>query len=173
MIRRTSAGKNRLTLLVLTGSWLLDACAQAISPTPIIPKTSIELPQQEKSYEVHSSPDPDYLAELKARCSPEIPVLPFADNPDPTLCGIPTQWGSNGQARLTGFYEGELIQPIVLLYDSHLRLEVKARFPHGTEVQILLHQQNPVTDYYIVKVEDAEKPNEGWIPGPFLSFEPV
>jgi hypothetical protein len=30
-----------------------------------------------------------------------------------------------------------------------------------------------VTDYYLVRVIGAEKPDEGWNPEPFLSFEPV
>ena len=45
----------------------------------------------------------------------DVPELPFEDNPDPTLCGIPEPWGEAGRAWLTGVYEGELIQPEVLL----------------------------------------------------------
>ena len=84
--------------LVLTALWLPAACAVAISLMPIMPKTSSDLPQEEKAFEVHSSPEPEYLAELIARRSPEGPELQFSDIPDPTLCGIPTQWGPNGQA---------------------------------------------------------------------------
>jgi hypothetical protein len=110
---------------------------------------------------------------IAAQRDPAIPDLPFPDNPDPTLCGIPTRWGDGGVAYLTGRYQGEMVQEEVLLYDSHLRLEIAASAPHGSQVSILLFQQNPETDYYFVKIEGAEAPNEGWVPGPFLSFEPV
>lgn len=104
---------------------------------------------------------------------PDVPLLPFPDNPDPDQCGIPTAWGDDGMAWLNGVYEGELVQPTVLLYDSHSRLSIVAEAAHGTAVQIILYQQNPVLDYYLVKIEGAPKPNEGWVPGPFLSFNPV
>ncbi len=104
--------------------------------------------------------------------SADVPDLPFEDNPDPNACGIPVQWGSDGQAWLTGEYEGELIQPTVLLYDSHLRQNVVASAPHGAEVEIVLFQENPVLDYYLVKIPGAQA-QEGWIPAPFLAFEPV
>ncbi len=45
------------------------------------------------------------------------PPLPFSDNPDPSLCEIPQPDGR--QATVTGDYGGELVQPIVYLYDSH------------------------------------------------------
>jgi hypothetical protein len=103
-----------------------------------------------------------------------VPALPFPDNPDPDQCGIPIEWGENGQAWLNGYYEGELIEPIVHLYDSHLRLEVTAQAPHGTEVEILLYQSNPVLDYYLVKIKgESGAQSEGWVPAPLLSFEPV
>lgn len=113
------------------------------------------------------------VAWIQANRDPDVPPLPFPDNPDPDQCGIPTAWGNNGTAWLTGIYEGDLVQPNVLLYDSHSRLSIAAEAPHGTQVQILLYQQNPVLDYYLVKIEGAPKPNEGWVPGPFLSFESV
>ena len=102
-----------------------------------------------------------------------MPELPLADNPDPTQCGIPIDWEVDEPAYLSGLYEGELVQPTVLLYDSHLRFNITASAPHGAEVQVLLYQQNPVIDYYLVKIIGAEPPNEGWVPAPFLSFEPV
>lgn len=105
--------------------------------------------------------------------SPDVPELPFDDNPDPNQCGIPVQWGSNGQAWLTGVWEGELIQPDVYLYDSHLRLDVNGKAPHGAEVQILLFQENPTLDYYFVKIQGDGPPVEGWVPAPFVSFDPV
>lgn len=106
--------------------------------------------------------------------STDVPALPFPDNPDPTQCGIPVVWGStNNQAWLNGIYEGEMVQPVVYLYDSHLRHNIVAQSPHGTEVQIILFQANPVLDYYFVKILSAPVgENEGWVPAPFLTFEP-
>ncbi len=102
--------------------------------------------------------------------SPDVPDLPFPDNPDPSLCGIPLPWNGQEQAWLSGVYDGELLQPEVLLYNSHLRLDITASAPHGTEVKVLLHQANPVLDYYLVDLPDQPP---AWIPEPFLSFEPV
>jgi len=102
---------------------------------------------------------------------PDVPRLPFPDNPDPAQCGIPSPWTGKNSAWLTGIYEGELIQPMVFLYDSHLRRKIVARAPHGAEVQILLAQSNPQLNYYMVKIIGAEPPNEGWLPAPFVSFQ--
>lgn len=121
----------------------------------------------------HPPLEPTYAALIAERRDPDIPPLPFPDNPDPSLCGIPTPYGPDNQAWLTGVYEGEMVQPVVMLYDSHLRLEIAARAAHGSEVEVILYQQNPVTDYYLVKIVGAEQPNEGWVPGPFLSFSPI
>ena len=110
---------------------------------------------------------------IESNRDPNVPSLPFPDNPDPNQCGIPTPWGDDTIAWLNGLYQDELVQPMVLLYDSHSRLNITAEAPHGTPVKVILYQQNPVLDYYLVKIEGAPKPNEGWIPGPFLSFEPV
>lgn len=104
--------------------------------------------------------------------NPDVPVLPFEDNVDPSLCGIPRQWTLDEPAYLTGIYEGELIQPTVFLYDSHLRRAVVGQAPHGAQVQILLSQSNPTLDYFFVKILDTETPTEGWVPAPFVSFEP-
>lgn len=101
---------------------------------------------------------------------PAIPALPFADNPDPDQCGIPVQWGEDRIAWLNGVYSGELIEPEVYLYDSHLRLSIKGRAPHGSRVEILLYQENPVLDYYLVKTIDLDPSLEGWVPAPFISF---
>jgi len=103
---------------------------------------------------------------------PDVPELPFPDNADPSQCGIPQQWSSDEPAYLSGVYEDELIQPTVFLYDSHLRRKIQAQAPHGAEVKILLAQSNPTLDYFMVKVVDAELPNEGWVPAPFVTFEP-
>ena len=117
--------------------------------------------------------EPTYEAMIAAQRDPRVPDLPFADNPDPSQCGIPTQWGSDDPAWLTGIYDGQLIQPTVLLYDSHLRLGISGEVPHGTEVTVVLFQENPVTDYYMVEVNHADEPIKGWIPAPLLSFKPV
>ena len=111
-----------------------------------------------------------YTATIAAQRSPDVPALPFPDNPDPNLCGIPVVWGTDEPAWLTGRYADKLIQPEVLLYDSHLRLEVVGSAPHGAEVQVLLYQGNPTLDYYLVKVKATGL--EGWLPEPFLSFGP-
>lgn len=121
----------------------------------------------------HPALEPTYAAMIAERRDPDVPALPFPDNPDPSLCGIPTPWGPDNQAWLTGVYEGEMVQPEVMLYESHLRMEIVAQAAHGSEVEVILYQQNPVTDYYLVKIVGAEPPNEGWVPGPFLSFKPV
>ena len=104
-----------------------------------------------------------------------IPQLPFPDNPDPNECGIPQQYGTrNNTAYLNGVYEDELIQPTVYLYDSHGRSAITAAAEHGTQVEVILFQANPVLDYYFVKIPSAPKgQREGWVPEPFLSFEPV
>ncbi len=102
-----------------------------------------------------------------------VPALPFDDNPDPDQCGIPTPWGNDDPAWLTGVWEGELIQPVVFLYDSHLRREVIGQIPHGGRVQIQLFQSNPVLHFYRVRSLDEDNPQEGWVPAPFLSMEPV
>lgn len=118
----------------------------------------------------HPPLEPTYAAMIAERRDPDVPSLPFPDNPDPSQCGIPTPWGPDNQAWLTGIYEGEMVQPEVMLYDSHLRMDIVAQATHGSEVEIILYQQNPVTDYYLVKIVGAESPNEGWVPGPFLSI---
>jgi hypothetical protein len=118
--------------------------------------------------------EPTLAARIAAERDPNIPDLPFFDNPDPNQCGIPIVWGgSNDRAWLTGMYEGELVQPMVLLYDSHLRMQITTEAPHGTAVTIIMYQQNPVVDYYYVEIDGVDGPNKGWLPAPFLSFEPI
>jgi hypothetical protein len=121
----------------------------------------------------NQSDDSTVEAELAPVRDPDVPELPFADNLDPSQCGIPSQWSGDARAWLNGYYENELIQPVVFLYNSHSRLSITAQAPHGSEVEIILFQDNPVVDYYMVKVVGLEGPNEGWIPAPFLSFDPV
>lgn len=132
-----------------------------------------EVAEVEEMSTEQTSAEETAVAWIEAHRDPDVPSLPFPDNPDPDQCGIPTAWGNNGTAWLTGIYEGELVQPVVLLYDSHSRLSITTEAPHGAQVQIILYQQNPVLDYYLVKIEGAPKPNEGWVPGPFLSFDPI
>lgn len=119
------------------------------------------------------SHDPTLVAQLVAMRDPDVPELPFPDNADPSLCGIPSQWSGNARAWLNGYYQGELVEPIVFLYDSHSRLHITAQAPHGTEVKIILYQNNPVVNYYMVDVVGLEGTSEGWVPEPFLSFDPV
>jgi hypothetical protein len=111
--------------------------------------------------------------EFDVERDPNVPSLPFDDNPDPSQCGIPVQWGDvDNRAWLSGMWEGELIQREVLVYDSHLRISVTGGAPHGTEVEIILFQENPVLDYYLVRIP-GDSPQEGWVPEPFLSFAPI
>jgi len=98
----------------------------------------------------------------------QAPPLPFADNPDPEACGIPREWGRDDPGQVTGSYAGELVQPSVYLYDSHLRREVVGQIPDGGRVEILLAQSNPVLDYYLVRSLDLDQAQEGWVPAPFL-----
>jgi hypothetical protein len=102
-----------------------------------------------------------------------VPDLPFPDNPDPNACGIPINWGKDDPAWLTGYYQGELVQPIVFMYDSHLRQSITGQAPSGAKVKIILFQENPTLDFYLVRTMDQDPIQEGWIPAPFLSFEPI
>lgn len=106
-----------------------------------------------------------------AQRDPDVPDLPFADNPDPSQCGIPTAWGGY-RGWVTGLYMGDLIQPSVLLYDSHRRAHVTGALPSGSEVQIQLYQANPVLDFYFVQAETPSGTQQGWVPGPFLRLSP-
>ncbi len=104
---------------------------------------------------------------------PDVPALPFADNLDPFQCGIPVRWGLDDPAWLTGVWDGQMVQLEVLLYDSHLRVSIAGRAPHGAEVEVIMFQENPTLDYYLVRTVGDTPPAEGWVPAPFLSFEPV
>ena len=102
---------------------------------------------------------------------PDVPDLPFPDNPDPNACGIPAPWG-NSSGRLTGIYQGQLVEPTVYLYDSHLRNHITGAVPSGTPVQVELYQSNPVLDFYYVRAETPDGPRQGWVPAPFLQLGP-
>ena len=102
----------------------------------------------------------------------EVPDLPFPDNPDPEACGIPQRFGSDDAAWLDGRWQGELIQPTVFFYDSHLRREVRGMLPTGSEVRVVLFQDNPVLNYYLVEGTAADGTTQrGWVPAPFVVFE--
>jgi hypothetical protein len=102
----------------------------------------------------------------------DVPELPFADNPDPNQCGIPMPWG-NYAGRVNGVYQGQLVEPTVLLYDSHERLHVTGAVPSGTQVQVELYQANPVLDFYYVRAELPSGAQQGWVPAPFLQLTPA
>ena len=102
---------------------------------------------------------------------PDVPQLPFPDNPDPNACGIPTSYGGS-TAWVNGVYQGQVVEPIVSLYDTHERIHITGAVPSGTEVQVELYQANPVLDFYFVRAETADGPQKGWVPAPFLQFAP-
>jgi len=106
-----------------------------------------------------------------AQAAPEtsaVPDLPFDDNPDPDQCGIPQPLGDDVRGVVTGRWQGELLFGDVHLYDSHLRAEVTGTVPDGSEVQVLMFQNNPVLNYWFVRWEGPEGAVEGWLPEPFL-----
>lgn len=80
-----------------------------------------------------------------------VPSLPFPDQQDPSVCGIPTVWGSNQPGWLDGHYRGTLWQPRVFLYEGHARQKVVGSAPTGSRVKILLYQANPVLSFYLVR----------------------
>lgn len=100
-----------------------------------------------------------------------VPQLPFSDNPDPNLCGIPIPLGHRNTAWLDGHYQGKLVEPVVYLYDSHTRNHITGQAPSGTPVQIELFQANPKLDYYFVRTLTHPR-QEGWVPAPFLRHHP-
>ena len=55
---------------------------------------------------------------------------------------------------------------------SHLRQSGAGAAPFGTTVRILLYQQNPRLDFYLVETIDLDPAQQGWVPAPFLQFEP-
>lgn len=98
-----------------------------------------------------------------------VPALPFPDDPDPNVAGRRKRWGSDVPAQLTECYGGELVQPVVLLYASHSRRAVTGQAKSGTAVRVLLFQDNPTLNFYFVRTL-GEKPQEGWVPAPFLQL---
>src|SRR5712691_8513292 len=73
-------------------------------------------------------------AELELQRDADVPDLPFPDNPDPNACGIPTPYGGS-TAWVTGVYQGQMVEPTVLLYDSHERLHITGSVASGTPVK--------------------------------------
>lgn len=142
-------------LIVLVSTLLLLGCSQTVAPPQPTITPTIE---NEQGVFIRD---------------PDVPDLPFEDNPDPAACGIPVNWGDDAPAWLTGHYQGKLIQPTVFLYDSHLRLSIKGQAPSGSRVRVILFQENPVLDYFLVETIDHQPKQQGWVPAPFLSFEPV
>ena len=179
---RFNRGNRWMVLAPLVGliSMLLIACSATPADETVETPGAAAKPETQAAEAPSSAQTNDGDSLLSAAGAPpvvverdsDVPGLPFEDNPDPALCGIPQSWDSDEPAYLSGAYEGKLIQPIVLLYDSHLRRSVVAKAPHGSEIKILLSQSNPKLNYFMVKVVGAAQPNEGWVPAPFVSFEP-
>ncbi|MHB8629726.1 MAG: SH3 domain-containing protein [Aggregatilineales bacterium] len=150
----------RIVLPLLVVLAVMSACSPSVSPTAMAVPTN----------QSNSANTASLLSAIDH--APNVPALPFADNLDPSQCGIPTPWTSNTSAFLTSVYKGILIEPIVFLYDSHLRQRVVASAPNGAEVKILMAEQNPTLNYYMVEIVDASPPNnEGWVPAPFVTFD--
>ncbi len=97
-----------------------------------------------------------------------VPDLPFADGYDPSLCGIPEPYGDPAPHTVTGTVDGVEIQPIVYLYDSHLRREIIGQIYPGTQVEVQYTQINPLLTYYLVRTIHVEPVQSGWLPAPFL-----
>ncbi|MBI1299274.1 hypothetical protein GC175_30450 [bacterium] len=111
----------------------------------------------------------DYVSKAPTAAIPnEIPPLPFSDNPDPLLCGIPEPYWTDDPGLVTGEHDGELVQPVVYLYNSHLRSEITGQVYPNTRVKIVLSQSNPELDYFFVETIDLAEKQSGWIPAPFL-----
>jgi len=72
---------------------------------------------------------------------------------------------------VTGVHQGGMVEPMVLLYDSHYRNHITGALPSGTEVQIELYQANPVLDFYFVRADTPAGPQKGWCRPP--SFRPL
>ena len=103
----------------------------------------------------------------------EIPPLPFADNPDPALCGIPQPDGRTGVvAGWTGGSEAATARDeIIYLYDGHARQAITGQVFAGTPVNIVLRQSNPALDYYYVETRNVTPAQKGWAPAPFVQVD--
>lgn len=101
----------------------------------------------------------------------DVPPLPFPDNPDPNACGLPAPMGDYA-GWVNGIYQGQMVEPSVLLYDSHERKHITGTVLSGTQVHVQLHQSNPVLDFYYVEADTPGGQQKGWVPAPFLEFNP-
>ena len=148
----SALGKLRISLLLV----LATACTAIArgAPTPVSVETSVPEP-------------PTSSIQRDA----DVPELPFADNPDPNACGIPIPFG-NDTAWVNGVYQGRVVEPTVFLYDSHERVHITGAVPSGTQVQVELYQNNPVLDFYYVDADTPSGSQTGWVPAPFLQFDP-
>ena len=126
-------------------AWMLTACVAPSSPVSSHPTTAPTDPLPEAA-----------------------PPLPMVAEYDPTLCGIPTPVDIT--TTVTGEWQGQLIRPVIYLYDSHLRQAITGQLYPGTRVHVELSQTNPALNYYFVKTIDLDPPQSGWIPAPFLKL---
>ena len=154
-------------MLLVVGSLVASACesrTEATGATAVVP-ASLAGPT--------AAVDDTSTAGMHATGTPPpaVPPLLFADNPDPTQCGIPMLWGNDEPAWITGIYQGSVFQPVVYLYESHGRREVVGRIPHGGRVRIVLTQANPALNYYFVRSLDLQPAQGGWIPAPFVALD--
>jgi hypothetical protein len=98
-----------------------------------------------------------------------VPDFVFDDNPDPDECGIPQSMGGGYRGTLHGSVDGVVVEPMVYLYGSHLRAEVRGTVRAGSVVEVVMYQSNPVLDYYLVRFRSEDgRSVEGWVPAPLL-----
>jgi hypothetical protein len=147
---------------------VVTACGPLPTAGPPAAPTTVAAPTAGRSSAATVAP-----AAVAEQRDPNVPALPFPDNPDPLQCGIPEVWNSDKPAWLNGSYQGKLIEPTVFLYDSHARNHITGAAPSGTEVRIKLSQANPILNFYMVRTVGLNPPQEGWVPAPFVQFAPV
>ena len=146
-----SLAKFGLSLLLLAST----ACSgPAATTSTVLPEASV------------SGPTPTSIER-----DSDVPQLPFPDNPDPNACGIPVPMGDYA-GWVNGVYQGQMVEPTVRLYDSHERLHITGSVPSGTQVHVQLRQSNPVLDFYYVEADTPAGHQKGWVPAPFLEFNP-
>jgi hypothetical protein len=167
MMGRTSNQFVIATVLV-AAVWVVTACGPL--PTAGPSATSTAASAQTAQHSSATTVAPAAVAEQR---DPDVLALPFPDKPDPLQCGIPEVWNSDQPAWLNGSYQGRLIEPTVFLYESHVRTHITGRAPSGREVRIKLSQANPVLNFYMIRTVGLNPPQEGWVPAPFVQFEPV
>lgn len=99
------------------------------------------------------------------------PVLPFPDNADSRQCGIPNRLGDTYEGQLSGVYGGQMVEPLVYLYDSHARDQVVARVKSGTKARGVLLVVGPQLNYLLVKTDMNGRTVQGWVPEPFFTTD--